>query len=145
MAEYDLICGLSGLGAYHLHRHPQHEITAEVLSYLVRLTDCIAELTQATRPIAAKEIATALVQLALQTGDAHTASLLTHIDGWPHLAADQRALTHVIEASGTRARAMPPQHLLNSLTTATRHALTTLADLLTSAREPDQSNSPTTT
>lgn len=38
MAEFDLICGLSGLGAYHLHRHPDHEITAEVLCYLVRLT-----------------------------------------------------------------------------------------------------------
>jgi lantibiotic biosynthesis protein len=39
MAEFDLICGLAGLGAYHLHRQPQHEITADVLSYLVRLTD----------------------------------------------------------------------------------------------------------
>ncbi|WP_433261370.1 hypothetical protein ACQPZF_26595 [Actinosynnema sp. CS-041913] len=39
MAECDLICGLSGLGAYHLHHNPQHEITDEVLSYLVRLTE----------------------------------------------------------------------------------------------------------
>jgi hypothetical protein len=41
MPEFDLICGLSGLGAHHLHRHPHHEITAEVLSYLVRLTETL--------------------------------------------------------------------------------------------------------
>jgi hypothetical protein len=35
-----------------------------------------------------------------------------------------------------------PQHLLNSLTAATRHALTTMADLLTYAREPDQPHHP---
>lgn len=39
MAEFDLIRGLSGLGAYHLSRHPDHQITRDVLSYLVRLTD----------------------------------------------------------------------------------------------------------
>jgi hypothetical protein len=37
--EYDLIQGLTGLGAYHLHRQPQHPITTAVLTYLVRLTD----------------------------------------------------------------------------------------------------------
>ncbi|MGW1997709.1 lanthionine synthetase C family protein [Embleya sp. NPDC001921] len=37
--EFDLIRGLSGLGAYHLTRHPQHEITRDVLAYLVRLTE----------------------------------------------------------------------------------------------------------
>ncbi|MFF0066493.1 lanthionine synthetase C family protein [Streptomyces sp. NPDC005279] len=39
MEEFDLIQGLSGLGAYHLSRHPHHEITRDVLAYLVRLTE----------------------------------------------------------------------------------------------------------
>ncbi|WP_328493443.1 lanthionine synthetase C family protein [Streptomyces sp. NBC_00414] len=39
MEEFDLIRGLSGLGAYHLSRHPHHEITADVVTYLVRLTE----------------------------------------------------------------------------------------------------------
>lgn len=39
MEEFDLIRGLSGLGAYHLSRHPHHEITSDVIAYLVRLTE----------------------------------------------------------------------------------------------------------
>ncbi|MER7362679.1 lanthionine synthetase C family protein [Nonomuraea wenchangensis] len=39
MREFDLIRGLTGLGAYHLSRHPDHPITLDVLSYLVRLTE----------------------------------------------------------------------------------------------------------
>jgi hypothetical protein len=39
LAEFDLIRGLAGLGAYHLHRHPDHDITRAVLTYLVRLTE----------------------------------------------------------------------------------------------------------
>ncbi|WP_055483638.1 lanthionine synthetase C family protein [Sphaerimonospora mesophila] len=39
MKEFDLIRGLAGLGAYHFRRHPDHRITYDVLSYLVRLTD----------------------------------------------------------------------------------------------------------
>lgn len=39
MAEFDLIRGLAGLCAYHLRRHPDHPVTGEVLSYLVRLTE----------------------------------------------------------------------------------------------------------
>ncbi|GAA4211372.1 lanthionine synthetase C family protein [Microbispora amethystogenes] len=39
MKEFDLIRGLTGLGAYHLRRHPDHPITHDVLSYLVRLTE----------------------------------------------------------------------------------------------------------
>ncbi|MFJ9907896.1 lanthionine synthetase C family protein [Streptomyces sp. NPDC101152] len=39
MEEFDLIQGLAGLGAYHLSRHPHHEITRDVLTYLVRLTE----------------------------------------------------------------------------------------------------------
>ena len=41
-AEFDLIRGLAGLGAYHLQRSPRHDITAAVLSYLVRLTEPLA-------------------------------------------------------------------------------------------------------
>ncbi|TQN27810.1 lanthionine synthetase-like protein [Haloactinospora alba] len=37
-SEFDLIHGLTGLGTYHLRRHPHSSITAEVLSYLVRLS-----------------------------------------------------------------------------------------------------------
>ncbi|WP_043615228.1 lanthionine synthetase C family protein [Nonomuraea candida] len=39
MKEFDLIRGLAGLGAYHLSRHADQPVTAEVLSYLVRLTE----------------------------------------------------------------------------------------------------------
>ncbi|MEV7731605.1 lanthionine synthetase C family protein [Streptomyces sp. NPDC088921] len=39
MEEFDLIQGLSGLGAYHLSCHPHHGITRDVLAYLVRLTE----------------------------------------------------------------------------------------------------------
>ncbi|MGW8329394.1 lanthionine synthetase C family protein [Streptomyces sp. NPDC055897] len=39
MEEFDLVQGLSGLGAYHLSRHPHHTITHDVLAYLVRLTE----------------------------------------------------------------------------------------------------------
>ena len=39
MEELDLIQGLAGLGAYHLSRHSHHEITRDVMAYLVRLTE----------------------------------------------------------------------------------------------------------
>ncbi|MER7128562.1 lanthionine synthetase C family protein [Streptosporangium saharense] len=39
MKEFDCVRGLTGLGAYHLHRHPERPITADVLAYLVRLTE----------------------------------------------------------------------------------------------------------
>ncbi|WEH31957.1 lanthionine synthetase C family protein [Streptomyces sp. AM 4-1-1] len=39
MKEFDAIRGLTGLGALHLQRHPDHPVTGEVLSYLVRLTE----------------------------------------------------------------------------------------------------------
>lgn len=39
LAEFDLIRGLAGLGAYHLHRHPEHDVTRAVLTYIVRLTE----------------------------------------------------------------------------------------------------------
>lgn len=39
MKEFDLIRGLTGLGTYHLRCHPDHPISHDVLSYLVRLTE----------------------------------------------------------------------------------------------------------
>ncbi len=36
--EYDLINGLTGLGAYLMHRHHDHQLLREILGYLVRLT-----------------------------------------------------------------------------------------------------------
>ncbi|MGH3938973.1 MAG: lanthionine synthetase C family protein [Pseudonocardiaceae bacterium] len=42
LAEFDLLRGLAGLGAYHLRRHPDRDITRAVLSYLVRLTEPLA-------------------------------------------------------------------------------------------------------
>ena len=39
LREFDLIRGLAGLGAYHLAAHPGHEITRDVLTCLVRLTE----------------------------------------------------------------------------------------------------------
>ncbi|MFE4665425.1 lanthionine synthetase C family protein [Streptomyces sp. NPDC056716] len=39
MEEFDLIQGLSGLGAHHMSRHPDAQITRDVLTYLVRLTE----------------------------------------------------------------------------------------------------------
>ncbi|MGH3922422.1 MAG: lanthionine synthetase C family protein, partial [Pseudonocardiaceae bacterium] len=45
LAEFDLIRGLAGLGAYHLQRHPHHDITRAVLSYLVRLTEPLPDRT----------------------------------------------------------------------------------------------------
>ncbi|MGW1729179.1 lanthionine synthetase C family protein [Streptomyces sp. NPDC002306] len=46
MEEFDLIQGLTGLGAYHLSRHPHHEITQDVLAYLVRLTGPLPDPSQ---------------------------------------------------------------------------------------------------
>ncbi|GAA4010029.1 lanthionine synthetase C family protein [Allokutzneria multivorans] len=43
LAEFDLIRGLTGLGALHLYRDPHSEITAAVLNYLVRLTLPLAD------------------------------------------------------------------------------------------------------
>lgn len=39
--EYDLINGLTGLGVYLMHRHPDHDQLREILAYLVRLTEPI--------------------------------------------------------------------------------------------------------
>ncbi|GIG67802.1 lanthionine synthetase C family protein [Phytomonospora endophytica] len=39
MREFDLIHGLVGLGVHLLRRHPDHDVTRDVLAYLVRLTE----------------------------------------------------------------------------------------------------------
>ena len=39
LSEFDLVRGLTGLGAYLLQRHPDGELVRHVLSYLVRLTE----------------------------------------------------------------------------------------------------------
>jgi hypothetical protein len=39
MREFDLVRGLSGLATYHLARHPEYQITQDVLAYLARLTE----------------------------------------------------------------------------------------------------------
>ncbi|MFI5497131.1 lanthionine synthetase C family protein [Actinoplanes sp. NPDC051859] len=39
VAEYDLVRGLTGLGAYLLHRHPHGTLIRRVLAYLVRLSE----------------------------------------------------------------------------------------------------------
>jgi lantibiotic biosynthesis protein len=39
LREFDVIRGLAGLGAYYLSSHPDHQVTRDVLSYLVRLTE----------------------------------------------------------------------------------------------------------
>ncbi|MGV9937662.1 lanthionine synthetase C family protein [Streptomyces olivaceoviridis] len=39
LGEFDVLRGLSGLAAYHLSRHPDHQITRDILSCLVRETE----------------------------------------------------------------------------------------------------------
>ncbi len=42
LAEFDLVRGLAGLGAYLLHRAPDSPLVRRVLAYLVRLTEPVA-------------------------------------------------------------------------------------------------------
>ncbi|MEU2615401.1 lanthionine synthetase C family protein [Micromonospora sp. NPDC007271] len=39
MYEFDLVHGLTGLGLYHLHIHPEHPISRDVMTYLARITE----------------------------------------------------------------------------------------------------------
>lgn len=41
--EFDLVHGLTGLGLYHLHAHPDHPVSGEVVGYLVRLIEPISD------------------------------------------------------------------------------------------------------
>ncbi|MFF2779495.1 lanthionine synthetase C family protein [Streptomyces sp. NPDC058052] len=44
MEEFDLIRGLSGLGAYHLSRYGDAQVTEEVMAYLIRLTEPLPDM-----------------------------------------------------------------------------------------------------
>jgi len=44
LAEFDLISGLTGLGAHLWRHHPGHSLVTEILGYLVRLTEPLAGL-----------------------------------------------------------------------------------------------------
>ncbi|MEU4594492.1 lanthionine synthetase C family protein [Micromonospora aurantiaca (nom. illeg.)] len=48
MYEFDLVHGLTGLGLYHLHAHPDHPISEELVAYLARITEPLGDNT--TRP-----------------------------------------------------------------------------------------------
>ncbi|GAA2242095.1 lanthionine synthetase C family protein [Streptomyces amakusaensis] len=50
MKEFDLIRGLTGFAAQHLTRHPEHKITADALTYLVRLTEPLPNQDDALPP-----------------------------------------------------------------------------------------------
>ena len=39
MYEFDLVHGLTGLGLYHLHAHPDHPISHGLVGYLARITE----------------------------------------------------------------------------------------------------------
>jgi hypothetical protein len=39
MYEFDLVHGLTGLALYHLHAHPDHPVSGELVAYLTRITE----------------------------------------------------------------------------------------------------------
>lgn len=43
MFEFDLVHGLTGLGLYHLHAHPDHPVSHELVAYLTSITESLAE------------------------------------------------------------------------------------------------------
>jgi hypothetical protein len=43
MYEFDLVHGLTGLGLYHLHAHPDHPVSRGVVTYLARLTEPLGD------------------------------------------------------------------------------------------------------
>ena len=45
MYEFDLVHGLTGLGLYHLHAHPDHPISHDVIHYLARITEPVGDNT----------------------------------------------------------------------------------------------------
>ncbi|MCP2325234.1 hypothetical protein HDA40_003741 [Hamadaea flava] len=45
MFEFDLVHGLTGLGLYHLHAHPDHPISGDLVAYLTRLTEPLGDNT----------------------------------------------------------------------------------------------------
>lgn len=45
MYEFDLVHGLTGLGLYLLHAHPDHPLSSDVVGYLARITEPLADNT----------------------------------------------------------------------------------------------------
>ncbi|MBL6280242.1 lanthionine synthetase C family protein [Micromonospora fiedleri] len=45
MCEFDLVHGLTGLGLYHLHAHPDHPVSHHLIGYLARLTEPLSDHT----------------------------------------------------------------------------------------------------
>lgn len=45
MYEFDLVHGLTGLALYHLHAHPAHPVSHELVVYLARITEPIGDTT----------------------------------------------------------------------------------------------------
>lgn len=43
MYEFDLVHGLTGLGLYLLHAHPDHSLSKEVVGYLIRITEPLGD------------------------------------------------------------------------------------------------------
>ncbi|WDQ02217.1 lanthionine synthetase C family protein [Micromonospora chalcea] len=43
MYEFDLVHGLTGLGLYHLHAHPDHPVSHDLASYLTRITEPVGD------------------------------------------------------------------------------------------------------
>lgn len=45
MYEFDLVHGLTGLGLYHLHAHPGHPVSHDLVGYLTRITEPLGDHT----------------------------------------------------------------------------------------------------
>ncbi|MEV5695551.1 lanthionine synthetase C family protein [Micromonospora globbae] len=45
MYEFDLVHGLTGLGLYHLHAHPDHRVSHDLVGYLARITEALGDRT----------------------------------------------------------------------------------------------------
>ena len=45
MYEFDLVHGLTGLGIHHLHAHPDHPVSHDLVNYLARITEPISDHT----------------------------------------------------------------------------------------------------
>ncbi|TDC37664.1 lantibiotic modifying enzyme [Micromonospora sp. 15K316] len=43
MYEFDLVHGLTGLGLYHLHSHPDHPVSHDLVGYLARITQPLGD------------------------------------------------------------------------------------------------------
>lgn len=105
-------------------------LSPEAVVFHTRLGLCAAGLAQTTHPVAADEITTTLVRLAVRADDARAAvDLLTRRVRGPHRADYEEALTCIVETSGIRPGVMHSE-FLNPLADAAECALTALTDLM---------------